>query len=84
LIQEHFTNQNGRTENANKYLEVECSTTTSKLDGKYKKVRSRDKGAMENNKRTENMFSQFHTLICVTQKTGWTAGTPIPSTSEIV
>jgi hypothetical protein len=59
---------------------------TSKVDGKYKKVRRREKGAspMENNKGAENMSSQYHILLSVTQKTGWTAGTPIPLKSEMV
>jgi hypothetical protein len=60
-----------------KSLEIKSSTTTGKLERKYRKVRSEDKAAsaMENNKRVENMSIPWaakfhpqywlgHTLTC--------------------
>ena len=69
-----------RTDSAKKSLKIKSSTTKGKIERKYRKVRSRDKAvsAMENNKRAENMSSQFHALLNATQNTGWVAGTPLP------
>jgi len=69
-----------RTDSAKKYLKIKSSTTTGKLERKYRAVRSQDKAvsAMENNKRAENMSSRFNALLNATQKTGLAAGTPLP------
>jgi hypothetical protein len=69
-----------RTDSAKKSLKIKSSTTTGKIERKYRKVGSQNKAvsALENNKRAANMSSQFHALLNVTQNTGRAAGTPLP------